>query len=246
MLTDKDLVEFAALTRYDETGMLSRAKQKGWQASVIESSQSDCLVATNGKENVVAFGAYKDEYSDICDFSLNDHFVKYGTSLPSCQVCDPVYTALMQIYTAICLTLRQGNRDLPLYVTGHSTGGALALFFAMCAHSHPSHPLAFQVTRVTTFGQPAFGDKIHAQHVESILGDKYHRYQNKGDLIPYLGSYHHPRKTPTYCLDGSAQPITLSRTAKAILLLEMAIDTNPWRRDQHSVCTYVQRIQALA
>ena len=70
---------------------------------------------------------------------------------------------------------------LPLLITGHSLGGALAL---LCAHR-----LALQtvpIHSVHTFGQPRVGDHAFAAAYDSLLGDRTYRVVNQNDVVPRL------------------------------------------------------------
>lgn len=83
---------------------------------------------------------------------------------------------------------------LPLWVTGHSLGGAMATITAM----------KYPVEAVTTFGEPRVGRKIH----KVILSDNHTRYVNGDDIVtmvpPTFFSYykHHGNKKQISDRDG--------------------------------------------
>ncbi len=69
----------------------------------------------------------------------------------------------------------------PIFVTGHSLGGAIAALFAS-RWTNPSYPIA----QTCTFGQPRVGDKPWADHFTALHGSKTFRVINEDDLIPRL------------------------------------------------------------
>lgn len=60
--------------------------------------------------------------------------------------------------------------DFPLYVTGHSLGGALAILAASI----------FSVKAVYTFGAPKTGDSVFA---DSLKNERIYRFENDRDII---------------------------------------------------------------
>jgi predicted lipase len=71
--------------------------------------------------------------------------------------------------------------DVPLFVTGHSLGGALAQLFAeVCARQD------LNVAGVYTFGAPRVGDRAFARHYNKVLGDRTFNVVNEYDVVPHL------------------------------------------------------------
>jgi pimeloyl-ACP methyl ester carboxylesterase len=75
----------------------------------------------------------------------------------------------------------------PLWLTGHSLGGALAMLCARC--------LQRRVAGVYTFGQPRAGDSAFCQSYDSFLGGVTYRVVHADDIVPrlpwLLGHYRH-------------------------------------------------------
>jgi Lipase (class 3) len=67
----------------------------------------------------------------------------------------------------------------PLYITGHSLGGALAMLFAY-RWSNPTIPIA----GIYTFGQPRVGDAKFRRRYDVLLGARTFRVVNEEDIVP--------------------------------------------------------------
>lgn len=91
--------------------------------------------------------------------------------------------ALQEIWAPLydCVDEAFGRRDRPVWVTGHSLGGALALLCAWRMHQQfvPIH-------QVVTFGAPMIGNDATAQAFAREFPNKIFRYVDASDLVPKL------------------------------------------------------------
>jgi len=72
----------------------------------------------------------------------------------------------------------------PIFVTGHSLGGALAILAALSLDRN-----GFQIAQVYTFGQPRVGNGDFKKRYDAVLGDKTFRIVYEEDIvarIPHL------------------------------------------------------------
>ncbi len=108
------------------------------------------------------------------------------------------------------------TNNQPIYITGHSLGGAQALLSAFVCNS------LSDFKQITTFGQPRVGDEtfmewINPQIVESPKEQsRYFRDVNKRDPvanIPYFG-YYHVGKFYINCYDGEYYNIVTGSDAE--------------------------------
>ena len=76
----------------------------------------------------------------------------------------------------------QAGLERPLWITGHSLGGALAILLAFKLSLKPGNKLA----GVVTFGQPKVGDAQLTQAITQQLLPFYRRYVNQRDIVPKL------------------------------------------------------------
>lgn len=74
-------------------------------------------------------------------------------------------------------------RGRPIWLTGHSLGGALAV---LAAARLAAAGAAGRVAGVVTFGQPRVGDAGFAAVYDQLLPGRTLRFVNGGDLIPHL------------------------------------------------------------
>ena len=70
--------------------------------------------------------------------------------------------------------------DTPLWLTGHSLGGAMATIAAM--------KMPQQVTGLYTYGAPCVGDSKAKDWQQQQLKDKFYRYVNGSDIISHIMS----------------------------------------------------------
>jgi len=73
------------------------------------------------------------------------------------------------------------NRSLPLWVTGHSLGAALATLATACLREKDQ-----PVQGLYSFGSPRVGDRDFARHFNADFGDKAFRVVNKNDIVTRL------------------------------------------------------------
>lgn len=75
-------------------------------------------------------------------------------------------------------------RGLPLLVTGHSKGGALAVLAALKLANLGAAEL--MPASVVSFGAPRAGNPSFAAAYEAALGGQTWRFENRDDLVPHL------------------------------------------------------------
>ncbi|WP_259391517.1 lipase family protein [Paenibacillus sp. 1011MAR3C5] len=85
--------------------------------------------------------------------------------------------------------------DKPLFITGHSLGGALATLAALDIATNTP----FSAPMVYTFGAPRVGDPRFVQTYNYIVPVHF-RFQNEFDIVPHLPPlvYQSPRSKGTY------------------------------------------------
>jgi triacylglycerol lipase len=82
-----------------------------------------------------------------------------------------------------CVSAAQQGKNRPLFVTGHSLGGAIAVLIARKFADQPT-----PVTAVYTFGQPRVGDARFMRAYNLVLGSKTYRFVYGKDIVPAVPS----------------------------------------------------------
>lgn len=70
----------------------------------------------------------------------------------------------------------------PIWITGHSLGGALAVLTAAALHFELG---VNHIAGVYTYGQPRVGDKEFCELFDDALGDRLFRIVNDQDIVPH-------------------------------------------------------------
>lgn len=104
---------------------------------------------------------------------------------------DIYYTLRQQVMEL----LSQCDSEKPLYITGHSLGGALATLAALDIAANTP----FRKIIVYTFGAPRVGDPAFVRAYNYTVPIHW-RFQNKYDIVPHLPTlvYHSPQTDETY------------------------------------------------
>lgn len=102
---------------------------------------------------------------------------------PGCRVNMGFYTRYTEIVeeTVTILTELYETNQLPIYVSGHSVGAAIATLFAM--HVRLKHPF-LPLTHVFTFGSPRVGNDKFVKMAYHLFGTNWFRFMNQFDVIP--------------------------------------------------------------
>ncbi|KAI3434954.1 hypothetical protein D9Q98_003008 [Chlorella vulgaris] len=103
-------------------------------------------------------------------------------------------SALASNITAGVTALRRRHPGSPVYVSGHSLGGAMATLCALDLRLNLKMP----DVRVYTFGSPRVGNLIFAQWFEGVV-QVHWRFTHNRDIVPsvppgYMGFYHVARE----------------------------------------------------
>ena len=129
--------------------------------------------------------------------------------------------ALAEIWEQLYIAVNEAmsRKERPLWITGHSLGGAIALLAAWRLHQK-----FLPVHQICTFGAPMIGNDAAAEAYHREFPGKIFRYVDASDLVPRL---------PTMSLFSNAyghvqQEIILGESfvnSAATLLGDVAVDT---------------------
>src|SRR5262245_55022763 len=186
-------------------------KELGLEARLFSVGNTQAYVATNDDHIVVAFRGTEAPTSidGLKDWLLTDAgnlLIQpqgdLGTDFAAAGVGARWHhgfmTALASIWDPVleAVQAERKKNDRPIWVTGHSLGGALALLAAWRFKRKfiPIH-------QVYTFGAPMVGNAETASAIDRELPERLFRYVNDQDPVPRLptlsllaNSYRHPQK----------------------------------------------------
>lgn len=137
------------------------------------------FILASDRENIVAFRGTQSTSEWISDAMASQR--KYTYVRDGGQVHRGILGIYASARDAIVMVLGQLDRTKPLFITGHSLGGGLAV---LCAPDLAAN-CAYHNVQVYTFGAPRVGDpqfvKVYAQLIPISR-----RYANLYDAVTYL------------------------------------------------------------
>lgn len=153
----------------------------GWEHSFLflhnrdKTRDTQALFAGNAEVLLAFRGTEPDQVRDwATDFDAD------FSSGPGGKVHEGFLTALQLIWGELWQYLRSERHGRPLWITGHSLGGALAILTAARLRLEKDEP----VHGVYTFGQPRVGDREFAKNFDAALRSHTFRYVNNNDIVP--------------------------------------------------------------
>jgi hypothetical protein len=177
-------------------GAAAYRSQLGLDARLISEGNTQVFLAGNDNHIVVAFRGTEDPSSleGIKDWLLTDAVNlliipegQIGTDFAAAGVGARFHqgfmTALASVWDPLVsgVEAEQKKKERPLWITGHSLGGALALLAAWRFQRK-----FISVHQVYTYGGPMVGNTKAVQAIDSEFADKIFRYANIPDPVPKL------------------------------------------------------------
>ncbi len=156
------------------------------QAYVCENAGS-IVVGFRGSENPTSLDGLKDWFLTNARNFLVLPEGELGTDFAAAGVGARFHkgfiTALAEVWAPLYAEVEKSiaKKERPLWVTGHSLGGALALLFAWRLHQQ-----FVSVHQIYTFGAPMVGNDAAAEAYHREFPGKIFRYVDRGDLVPRL------------------------------------------------------------
>jgi predicted lipase len=148
---------------------------------VVKATDTHCLVVEDADCVTIAFrgtDSLRDWITDL-RFRRTVLLTKLG-----CE-CE-VHAGFLAAYGSILVPLTAYLKKIvvaqrPLFITGHSLGGALAVLAALELQRH-----GLAVAQVYTFGQPRVGNQAFAALYNQRLKHRTQAVTNEGDPVPLL------------------------------------------------------------
>ncbi len=198
------------LAYYDSSEGANRFRDElGLEARLISVSNTQVYVAQNDTAIVVAFRGSQapttlDGLKDWLLTNANNYLIlpegQIGTDYAAAGVGARFHRGFMEaiheIWEPLMAAVNEAitSKDRPLWVTGHSLGGALALLAAWRFQRN-----FIAVHEVVTFGAPMIGNDAAARAFEQEFAGKIFRYVNFEDPVPLLPSVSLVANTYAHC-----------------------------------------------
>lgn len=179
-----------------DQGASAYAAELGLNARLISVDNTQAYLAQNDDHIVVAFRGTESpaSFEGLKDWLLTDAVNlliipqgRLGTDLIAAGVGAKFHqgfvSAFEEISTPLFAALKEetARRDRPIWVTGHSLGGAVAL---ICSWVMQRHFLS--VHQVYTYGGPMIGNKLATAAYDKEFAGRVFRYVNAPDPVPLL------------------------------------------------------------
>ena len=245
--------------------------QLGLEASLISVDNTQVYVAQNDEAIVIAFRGSEapntiDGIKDWLLTNANNFLIlpegQIGTDFAAAGVGARFHRGFLQalgaiwdrLYAEVDAAIKAKER--PLWITGHSLGGALALVAAWRLEQN-----FLAVHELYTFGAPMVGNNLAADAFKKEFGNRIHRYVDVLDVVPLLPTISPIANDYEHCqteyammaiqnTDPSGHAATMlremaGRAANGILDITLIDDT--WnafgsRIQQHMIPNYQARI----
>ncbi len=259
--------EFAYLR--EATGKPAFAETLGLNATLYSVSNTQVYVGENDEAIVVAFRGSEapnalDGFKDWLLTNANNFLIvpegQLGTDFLAAGVGARFHRGFMQaladiwdpFYAAVDAAMKAKER--PIWVTGHSLGGALALLAAWRLQQN-----YMSIHQVVTFGAPMVGNDAAAAAFRKEFGEKIARFVDALDIVPLLPTVSLTANMYLHCdhehrLDGGseapAQDAVTSLSVKAVDgVLSITLIDEFWglltsRVEHHMIPSYKSRIDA--
>jgi hypothetical protein len=168
----------------------------GLEARLFSAGNTQAYVATNDDHIVVAFRGTEapNKIEGLKDWLLTDAdnlLIQpqgdLGTDFAAAGVGARWHEGFMKALASIwdplieAVQAERKKNDRPIWITGHSLGGALALLAAWRCKR-----IFVPVHQIYTFGAPMVGNAETAEAIDRELPDRIFRYVNDHDPVPKL------------------------------------------------------------
>ena len=180
-----------------------------WRRRLISVNNTEVYVAQNDTVLLVAFRGSQapttlDGLKDWLLTNANNYLIlpegQIGTDFAAAGVAARFHRgfmeALHEIWEPLVAAVNEAvaSKERPLWITGHSLGGALALLAAWRFQRN-----FIGVHEVVTFGAPMIGNDAAARAFEQEFAGKIFRYVNFEDPVPLLPSVSLVANTYAHC-----------------------------------------------
>lgn len=228
-------------------GILTHGKVK--LVETIHVGETEAMVADTDKFVAVAFRGTTSRLDVRTDIQARLNVAKVTVGGKPVPVHSGFYAAFRKIEDQLRDLLVKTNPLKPIYLTGHSLGGAIALVAA--AAFGGDKEIVDRIAAVYTFGAPRVG----GPEFPKIVKAPHYRVVNSGDVVPlippnWLRGYVHTG-TPILLKEGRDAPLKRSSWGSVLFLVVTSVALWPFLRrlrllEAHNTGLYIKRLQHIA
>lgn len=173
-----------------------------------------CVVMSNEKVVIVVFRGTEINLTDL----LTDAALPLTDIGRGCRGHSGFWDSMNAVYSGVKTTVQSMSHGQPVWLTGHSLGGAMA---ALCAYRLMNDGTPVQ--GVYTYGSPRVGDESFRRLMTDRFANRpIQRWVNDRDLVPLLPDnllmgFRHVGQTNNIIPNGSSFQIRLNDRERAVL-----------------------------
>ena len=225
------LARVCELAYYNEPEGPARFRSElGMNARLISVDNTQVYIAEADESIVVAFRGSEapttlDGFKDWLLTNANNYLIlpegRAGTDFAAAGVGARFHKgfleALEMIWEPMLAAVNNAIRikERPVWVTGHSLGGALALLAAWRLQRS-----FVSIHEIVTFGAPMIGNDTAAKAFEQEFSGKIYRFVDLEDVVPHLPSVSLIANAYTHCQNevglGAAQVVAIANGLEAL------------------------------
>jgi pimeloyl-ACP methyl ester carboxylesterase len=222
------LAKACDLAYYPEAEGVPRFRSElGLEARLISVDNTQVYVAEDDRSIVVAFRGSEapttlDGLKDWLLTNANNYLIlpegRAGTDFAAAGVGARFHRGFLDALGMVwepllaAVDAAQKAKERPLWVTGHSLGGALALLAAWRLQRS-----FMAVQEIVTFGAPMVGNEAASQAFAREFPGKIFRYIDLEDVVPHLPTVSLIANAYTHCLSEVALSAAAAAAAQAAL-----------------------------
>ncbi|MEK7482918.1 MAG: lipase family protein [Planctomycetota bacterium] len=170
------LAKVAHLAYKPNDEVVSTAEEWGFEATPFEKGETQGFIASNDSAIILTFRGTESNKIEDWITDLKASFVEGPVGKVHQGFNEALESVWEEIYSQISELV---DDEIPLWITGHSLGGALATL-ATSRFIHEEIP----VQGLYTFGQPRCGNKAFVKTLNRGQKNKYFRFVNQKDIVP--------------------------------------------------------------
>jgi hypothetical protein len=201
-----------------ELGLRARLLSAGNTQVYLAENDQAIVVAFRGSETPTTLDGLKDwlltnanNYLTLPEGRSGTDFVAAGVGARFHRgFLDALASVWEQLSTAVEQALKA--RERPIWITGHSLGGALALLTAWRFQRN-----FITVHEIITFGAPMIGNQAAAKAFEQEFSGKIFRFVDLEDIVPHLPTVSLLANAYSHCLNEVALSSAESKAATSSL-----------------------------